>query len=271
MKSKTEWAAQAARNLTAVREGQPLVHNMTNFVVMNFTANILLAVGASPVMAHAENEVDEMVACAKALVLNIGTLDNVWIAAMLKAAKRATQLGVPVILDPVGAGATTLRTETAHRILAETRVSLVRGNASEIMALGGAVAKTKGVDSADNVAEAAERAVSLARELGVPVAMTGPVDYITDGRRQIQVANGHPLMESVTGTGCAATALIGAFAGVDADPVSAATTALAVWSLAGERAAEGGPGPGTFMIQLIDAVYALTEDAVLQGVRIQEE
>lgn len=271
MKSESDWATQAARNLMAVRESRPLVHNITNYVVMNFTANILLAAGASPVMAHAENEVEDMVACAKALVLNIGTLDNAWIAAMLKAAKRATQLGVPVILDPVGAGATTLRTETAHRILAETRVSLVRGNASEIMALGGAVAKTKGVDSVDNVAEAAERTVTLARELGVPVAMTGPEDFITDGRRQVQVLNGHPLMSTVTGTGCAATALIGAFAGVDPDPVSAATTALAVWSLAGERAAEGAPGPGTFMIRLIDAVHALSADTVIPGVRIQEE
>lgn len=139
------------------------------------------------------------------------------------------------------------------------------------MALGGAVAKTKGVDSVDNVAEAAERTVTLARELGVPVAMTGPEDFITDGRRQVQVLNGHPLMSTVTGTGCAATALIGAFAGVDPDPVSAATTALAVWSLAGERAAEGAPGPGTFMIRLIDAVHALSADTVIQGVRIQEE
>lgn len=271
MKSETEWAAQAARNLTAVRDNRPLVHNLTNYVVMNFTANILLAAGASPVMAHAENEVEEMVALAKALVLNIGTLDNAWIAAMIKAGKRARQLGVPVILDPVGAGATTLRTDTAHRILAETRVSIVRGNASEIMALGGGGGTTKGVDSADSVAAATEQAMALSRKLGVPVAITGPMDFITDGQRQVRVMNGHPLMCAVTGTGCAATALIGAFAGVDPDPVSAAATALAVWSLTGERAAEGAPGPGTFMIRLIDTLHTLTADTVIRGVRIQED
>lgn len=271
MKSRQEWAAQAAEDLKKIRATQPLVHNITNYVVMNFTANLLLAAGASPVMAHAENEVEEMVSYAKALVLNIGTLDDAWIASMLKAGKKATALGVPIILDPVGAGATKLRTETAQRILAETRVTLVRGNASEILALGGGTAKTKGVDSADSVAAAAERAVGLARELGVPVAITGAVDFITDGKRIVRVANGHPLMGGVTGTGCGATAIIGAFAGVDADPVSAAAAALAAYGLAGEHAADGAAGPGSFMIRFIDALHALTEEAVRMGCKIREE
>ena len=270
MKTTLEWAAQAAANLSRIRETKPLVHNITNYVVMNFTANLLLAAGASPVMAHAENEVEEMVAYAKALVLNIGTLDDAWIAAMLKAGKKATALGVPIILDPVGAGATRLRTDTAKRILAETRVTLVRGNASEILALGGGPAKTKGVDSADSVEEAAARAVGLAQELGVPVAITGAVDFITDGRRVVRVANGHPLMGCVTGTGCGATAIIGAFAGVDADPVSAAATALATYGLAGEHAADGAAGPGSFMIQFLDALHAASEEALLVGCRIRE-
>ena len=268
MKSRHEWAAQAAADLKKIRATQPLVHNITNYVVMNFTANLLLAAGASPVMAHAENEVEEMVSYAKALVLNIGTLDDAWIASMLKAGKKATALGVPIILDPVGAGATKLRTETAKRILAETRVTLVRGNASEILALGGGTAKTKGVDSADSVEAAAERAVGLARELGVPVAITGAVDFITDGQRVVRVANGHPLMGCVTGTGCGATAIIGAFAGVDPDPVSAAATALAFYGLAGETAADGAAGPGSFMIRFIDALYALTLEEVARGCRI---
>ena len=270
MKTTLEWAAQAAANLKRVRETKPLVHNITNYVVMNFTANLLLAAGASPVMAHAENEVEEMVAHAKALVLNIGTLDDAWIAAMLKAGRKATALGVPILLDPVGAGATRLRTDTARRILAETRVTLVRGNASEILALGGGTAKTKGVDSADSVEAAAARAVGLAQELGVPVAITGAVDFITDGRRVVRVANGHPLMGCVTGTGCGATAIIGAFAGVDADPVSAAATALATYGLAGEHAADGAAGPGSFMIQFIDALHAATEEELLVGCRIRE-
>ena len=270
MKSEAEWAARAAKNKQLVRETKPLVHNITNYVVMNFTANVLLAAGASPVMAHAPNEVEEMVSFAKALVLNIGTLDDAWIASMIKAGRKASALGVPIILDPVGAGATKLRTEAAKRILAETRVTLVRGNASEILALGGGAAKTKGVDAADSVDAAAERAVALAQELDVPVAITGPVDFITDGKRVVRVVNGHPLMGCVTGTGCGATAIIGAFAGVDADPVSAAATALAYYGLAGEYAADGAAGPGSFMIRFLDALHSLTLDEVLHGCKIRE-
>ena len=270
MKSESLRAAQAADNLKKIRATRPLVHNITNYVVMNFTANLLLAAGASPVMAHAENEVEDMVAFAKALVLNIGTLDDAWIASMLKAGKKATALGVPIILDPVGAGATRLRTEAAKRILGETRVTLVRGNASEILALGGGASQGKGVDAADSVEAAATRAVGLARELGVPVAITGAVDFITDGKRVARVANGHPLMACVTGTGCGATAIIGAFAGVDADPVSAAATALAYYGLAGEHAADGAAGPGSFMIRFIDALHALTEEDLLVGCKIRE-
>ena len=270
MKSESLRAAQAADNLKKIRATRPLVHNITNYVVMNFTANLLLAAGASPVMAHAENEVEEMVSFAKALVLNIGTLDDAWIAAMLKAGRRASALGVPIVLDPVGAGATKLRTEAARRILGETRVTLVRGNASEILALGGGAAKTRGVDAADSVDAAAERAGALARELGVPVAITGAVDYVTDGRRVVRVANGHPLMGCVTGTGCGATAIIGAFAGVDADPVSAAATALAYYGLAGEYAADGAAGPGTFAVRFLDALHGLTAEEVLHGCKIRE-
>lgn len=270
MNPQTAWAARAATNLEAVRFARPLVHNITNFVVMNFTANILLAAGASPVMAHAENEVEEMVSLARALVLNIGTLEDAWIAAMIKAGKRATQLGVPIILDPVGAGATRLRTAAARRILAETRVALVRGNASEILALDGGTARTKGVDSADSMEEASERSKALARELNVPVAITGPTDFITDGQRILCVANGHPLMGGVTGTGCGATAIIGAFTAVDPDPMSAAATALAYYGLAGEQAAAGAAGPGSFMIRFLDALHAQTPAELEQGARIRE-
>ncbi|HPC19885.1 MAG: hydroxyethylthiazole kinase [Kiritimatiellae bacterium] len=270
MNPKAEWAARAAINLEAVRFARPLVHNITNFVVMNFTANVLLAAGASPVMAHAENEVEEMVSLARALVLNIGTLEDAWIAAMVKAGTRAMQLGVPIILDPVGAGATRLRTAAARRILTETQVALVRGNASEILALGGGEAKTRGVDSADSVEAAAERANALARELSVPVAITGTLDFITDGCRTLRVANGHAMMGGVTGTGCGATAIIGAFAAVDPDPVSAAATALAYYGLAGEQAAAGATGPGSFLIRFLDALHALTPAELERGARIQE-
>lgn len=261
---------QAAANLNKLRETRPLVHNITNFVVMNFTANILLAAGASPVMAHAENEVEEMVGFARALVLNIGTLTDDWVDAMVKAGQKATSLGVPIILDPVGAGATALRTTAAKRILAETSVSLVRGNASEILALAGAQANSKGVDAADSVEQATEQAIRLAAELKVPVAITGPQDLITDGSRVIRVNNGHPLMSCITGTGCGATAIIGAFSGVDPDPVSAAATALSYYGLAGERAAVDASGPGSFMIRFLDALYNLTPEELERDARISE-
>jgi len=265
-----QFAAAAARNLAAVREQRPLIHNITNFVVMNFTANALLAMGASPVMAHAPNEVEEMVALAGALVLNIGTLTDEWVETMILAGKQASRRYVPIILDPVGAGATGLRTRTAQRIVAETRVQVVRGNASEILALRGASSSTRGVDSTAAVDDAAEAASLLAHALGTTLAITGPVDLITDGNRRLRVYNGHPLMATVTGTGCAATAIIGAFLAVDPDPVSAAATGLAYFGLVGERAAERASAPGSFMIQLLDNLYTMTPEELRQGCKIVE-
>jgi hydroxyethylthiazole kinase len=263
-------ARQAADNLSRIRQNKPLIHNITNYVVMNSSANVLLACGASPVMAHAENEVEELVACAAALVLNIGTLSDRWIAAMLKAGRRATELGKPIVLDPVGAGATSLRTATAQAILAATRVGVLRGNASEILALARQDAQTKGVDSVHSVAEAAEAASCLARELGTTLAITGPVDLVTDGSRTVTIIGGHPLMPYVTGTGCAASAIIGAFLAVDADPLSAAATGLAFFGIAGEKAGAAAKGPGSFMVHLLDALYNLTPEEVAQQCRIHE-
>lgn len=261
---------QAAENLRAIRQSRPLIHNITNFVVMNYTANALLACGASPVMAHAENEVEEMVAHARALVLNIGTLTDLWVDSMLKAAQKATQLGIPIILDPVGSGATSLRTTSAKAILSQSTVSVVRGNASEILSLAGQGAATKGVDAIHSVQDAAQFAGPLARELGVTLAITGPVDMVTDGQLVLTIEGGHELMAQVTGTGCTASALVGAFQAVDPDPVSATATALAFFGLAGEMAAEKSSGPGTFMIQLLDALYAITPEYLAKRCRIHE-
>lgn len=262
-------AAKAAENLAAIREKKPLIHNITNFVVMNYTANALLAMGASPVMAHAQDEVEEMVAFAGALVLNIGTLTDDWITSMIKAGKKASDLGIPIILDPVGSGATTLRTASARKIIAETRVGVIRGNASEILSLRHADSKTKGVDSVHSVDEAAETARILAEELRTTLAITGPVDLITDGQRVVRVSNGHPLMGYVTGTGCTATVTIGAFLAVDEDPVSATATALAFFGLAGETAAKTSAAPGSFMIQMLDALYTITPVDLEQGCKIE--
>ncbi|MBV5319053.1 MAG: hydroxyethylthiazole kinase [Desulfobulbaceae bacterium] len=266
----SQLAGKTAENLLKIRQNKPLIHNITNFVVMNYTANVLLACGASPVMSHAENEVEEMVAFAGALVLNIGTLTDPWIAAMLKAGRKASQLGTPIVLDPVGSGATTLRTSAAKQILNETRVSVVRGNASEILSLAGRDSKTKGVDAIHSVADAAGAAGQLARELGTTLAITGLVDLVTDGRRIVTIEGGHNLMPYVTGTGCSATAIIGAFLAVDADPVSAAATGLAFFGIAGETAGTTAAGPGTFMIHLLDALYTLTPEEVARRCRISE-
>jgi hydroxyethylthiazole kinase len=188
---------------------------------------------------------------------------------MIKAGKKASELGTPIILDPVGSGATPLRTDSAKKIIDQTDVSVIRGNASEILSLRQAASKTKGVDSIHSVEEAARAATLLARELDTTLAITGPVDLVTDGSRVVRVANGHPLMGYVTGTGCTATAIIGAFLAVDSDPLSATATALAYFGLAGEVAARHASAPGSFMIQMIDALYAITAEELKNGGKIE--
>jgi hydroxyethylthiazole kinase len=260
---------KAAANLEAVRTKKPLIHNITNFVVMNYTANALLACGASPVMAHAAEEVEEMVSFAGALVLNIGTLTRSWVDAMLIAGRKANELKVPIILDPVGSGATRLRTESAKRLINELSVSVIRGNASEVLSLAQEGSRTKGVDSIHRVDEAEAAALALATELNTTLAITGPVDLITDGQRVCRVSNGHELMGFVTGTGCTATAMIGAFLSVDREPVSATATALAYFGLAGEKAAALSKGPGSFQIALLDALFSMDADSLRHGARIE--
>ena len=258
-------ALKAAENLSKIRESNPLVHNITNYVVMNYTANALLSLGASPVMAHAENEVEEMASFAGALVLNIGTLSDPWIRAMISAGAKARSLGTPVILDPVGSGATALRTRTATRLIREAGVTLIRGNASEILSLQQAGSRTRGVDAVDTVEEAATMTSALATELGATIAITGPEDIVTDGARTAKIRGGHPLMARVTGTGCTATAITGAFAAVDPDPFTAACSALAFFGMAGQKAAEKASAPGSFMIALLDALYTLTPEELHTG------
>jgi hydroxyethylthiazole kinase len=262
-------ADKAARNLSDLRNQKPLVHNITNFVVMNVTANSLLAMGASPVMAHAPNEVEEMVSFAGALVLNIGTLTDDWVDAMETAARKAGGNSIPIVLDPVGSGATALRTRSAKRLIDASALSVIRGNASEILSLRDRNSKTKGVDSIHSVEEAEDAAKILAAELETTLAITGPVDLVTDGQRVLRIANGDAMMAYVTGTGCMATATIGAFLAVDEDPVTATATALAYFGLAGEMAAATAKAPGSFMVALLDALYLLTPKELKEGCRIE--
>lgn len=262
-------AHKAAENLKRLREKKPLIHNITNYVVMNYTANALLACGASPVMAHAQEEVEEMVSLAGALVLNIGTLTPYWIDSMLKAGKRANELNTPIILDPVGSGATKLRTDSAKRLIDELSVSVVRGNASEVLSLAREGSRTKGVDSIHSVDDAAEAALTLSRELNTTLAITGAVDLVTDGKDIHRVSNGHELMGYVTGTGCTATVVIGAFLAVDQNALTATTTGLAYFGLAGEKAASKVSTPGSFQVGLLDALYSIDEKQMQEGAKIQ--
>lgn len=251
-------------DVAAIRQKAPLIHNITNYVVMNNTANALLALGASPVMAHAEPEVEQMVGYAGALVLNIGTLSDHWISAMKVAAKRAKDLKIPIVLDPVGSGATEYRTSTARGLVEEFRPSIIRGNGSEIMSLCSEDAKTKGVDSADSSDAALEAARILNRETGSIVCITGETDYIVGGPEVHAVANGHVMMTRVTGLGCTASALCGAFAAVNTNADQAAAHAMAVMGIAGEMAASNSQGPGSLQMAFIDSLYLMTE-ADIQG------
>jgi hydroxyethylthiazole kinase len=258
-----------AASLRAIRAQRPLVHQITNYVVMNETANITLAVGASPVMAHALGEVADMASVASAVVLNIGTLSPEWVEAMVLAGRAANRTGAPVVLDPVGAGATRLRTDAARRILDEVSVSIVRGNAAEIAALAGEAAEIRGVDSV-SAGDPRRLAETAARALGCTVAVTGPVDHVAGPGGRASVHNGAPLLSQVTGTGCMATAICGCFAAVNRDdPLRAAVEALAAFGVAAEHAAEGARGPGSFHVNLYDSVAGLDPDSLDAAARIE--
>jgi hydroxyethylthiazole kinase len=264
-------SVSAAAALRSLREQKPLVHQITNYVVMNETANATLALGALPVMAHAPEEVEEMASVAGALVLNIGTLSQPWIEAMLLAGKAANTAGVAVVLDPVGAGATRFRTDTAKRILDQVDVAIVRGNAAEVATLAGRQAEIRGVESIAAADSGARLARDAATALGVVAAVTGPVDHVSDGDRVLAVGNGHELLGTVSGTGCMATAVTGSFAAVRKDaPLEAATEALVAFGVAGEDAADGAHGPGSFHVALYDALYNLDPDTLDDRARVQE-
>jgi len=238
---------------------------------MNSTANALLAIGASPVMAHAVEEVEEMVGIASALVINIGTLSSHWIDAMFKAARAAKAAGKPFILDPVGAGATRLRTDTVVNLIREVPPDIIRGNASEILALQIAESKTKGVDAQHTAEAALESARALSRQYGCVVSISGAEDLIIADKTVLRVQNGDPLMPKVTGLGCTATALTGAFAAVNPSALEAAGHAMAVMGIAGEMAAEKASGPGSLQMFFIDALYQLGEEEIRNRLKMTQQ
>ncbi len=262
-----DFGQKAAESLKLIRKKKPLIHNITNLVTMNVTANALLAVGASPVMAHAHNEVEDMLSLSDALVLNLGTLSDDRVFSMLKAGKKASQLQLPVILDPVGSGSTTFRTASAKNLIEKVNIRVIRANPSEILSLVNRDSKTRGVDSCHSVDDACMAAKKLAKELNSTLAITGQADLVTDGNRVIRILNGHPLMGCITGSGCMATAIIAAFVSVASDVPGAVASALAFFGLAGEIAGRGAVGPGTFMVKLLDALYTITPGDLEKGAR----
>lgn len=264
MKQRIE---EFASDFQRIRQEKPLIHQITNFVVQNETANITLCIGALPVMAWEQEEVAEMVAHAGALLLNVGNIG--WADSMIVAARRANELGIPVVLDPVGAGATKPRTDAIRRIINEAQVSIIRGNSAEIGILAGVGGQIKGVEAVGGNEGILEAAKDLARREGMVVSVTGAEDIVTDGERVAIIRNGHPLMATVTGTGCMSTTVTASFAAVQEDYFLAATGALVCYGLAGEKAAAiSGDRPGSFHVALYDSIYSLTEDDIAGGAKV---
>jgi len=254
---------ETAELMKLVRKKRPLVHHITNYVTVNDCANITLCAGGSPVMAETPEEVEEMVGHASALVLNIGTLVGRTLDTMIIAGAAANRKGIPVILDPVGVGATRYRMSAIRKILDEVKVSVIKGNAGEIGALAGAGGRVRGVDSDGLDADPVETCKALSKKTGSVVVMTGAVDIITDGKRVAVVNNGHEMMASISGTGCMAASVIGCYAGCTDDMVVASAAAIAVFCIAGYKAAKRSMGPGTFITNLKDEMANLTPNEVI--------
>jgi hydroxyethylthiazole kinase len=270
-----EACSRIAALLLFLREEKPLVHHITNYVTANDCANITLAIGASPVMADDINEVQDITAISSALVINLGTLSKQRLESMLAATKKANELGIPIVLDPVGVGATAFRLEAAKRIISQIKISVIRGNLSEIKALRGMNSKSKGVDTSEVLGcgkndEAAAVAKTLACELNASVAITGAVDLVTDGSRLFRLENGNSLMSKVTGTGCMCTSLIASFLGAGGDNLTAALAGVVSMGIAGDiafkRLDTSFEGTGSLKVYIHDAIYKLSpQDIVNRG------
>jgi hydroxyethylthiazole kinase len=257
-------------DLEHIRADEPLIHNITNYVVMNSTANALLAVGASPIMAHALEEVADIARHTKALVINIGTLSSQWIDSMHVAMKAAADAGVPIVFDPVGVGATEYRTDTALSLLGCVKPSVIRGNAAEIKALTREQAEIKGVDSREDSESARAAAKILSREYNCVVCVSGRKDLVVSPHEAASICNGHQMMTRVTGLGCTASALVGAFVAVNPHHFQAAAHAMAIMGIAGEIAAEHCDGPASLQLRFIDLLYSLTQRDIKEHLKVEQ-
>lgn len=268
--------------LQNIKAKKPLVHHITNYVTVNDCANVALAIGGSPIMADDIGEVEDIVGLSSALVVNMGTLNERTIKSMLTAGKKANALGVPVIFDPVGAGASDLRNRTAQMMINEVELAVIRGNMSEIKSISGLESKTKGVDvserdivQAKDLEHASNIARKLSNNLNCVIAITGATDIISDGKKAFFIDNGHPMLSSITGTGCMCTSLIGVYSAVTDDYLSAATAGVSSMGIAGEIAyhklIKNEEGSGGFRIKLMDSIYRLSADDIMKRGKINEE
>ena len=256
--------------LNEIRNNSPLVHNITNYVVMNNTANALLSVGASPVMAHSLDEVEDIISISSSLVINMGTLSELWVDSMIKAGKKANELKKPIVFDPVGIGASSYRTEIAKEIIKKTSPCVIRGNASEIMVLAQLSSVTKGVDSTAKTVEALDGAIQLSKELNNTVVVSGETDYIVTRNKVSSVNNGREIMSKVTGMGCTATSVIGASVAVEDDVHEAAVFSMALMGVAGEIAESKSIGPGSFQISFLDTLSSVSSKIISDNARIND-
>jgi len=269
--------SNASGLINNIREAKPLVHHITNYVTVNDCANITLAIGASPIMADDIEEVKEIIAISQALVLNIGTLNKRTIDSMLETGEKANALKIPVVLDPVGAGASELRNKTVSKLLEQINFSVIRGNMSEIRFIAGLSATTKGVDASaadleGSMQNGIDMAKTLADKLGCVIAITGATDIISNGKQTVCIKNGHKMLSSVTGTGCMCTSLIGSACGATSDYFLAAASGILYMSVAGEIAFEstGRKGNGSFHIAVIDEISKLNAETVHRRAKIYE-
>ncbi|NRF94640.1 hydroxyethylthiazole kinase [Paenibacillus frigoriresistens] len=260
--------------LAKVREQSPLVHNITNIVVTNFTANGLLALGASPFMAYAHEEAADVAKLSGAVVLNIGTLDESVVKSILIAGKSANESGVPVVFDPVGAGATAYRTSAAQRIIQEVKLTVLRGNVAEVANVVGETWSIKGVDAGAGEGNVISLAQKAATKLGCIVVITGKDDVISDGQITYVASNGHPMLTKITGAGCLLGSVIGAFlAGAEQQRIEAVTEALAFYGVAAEIAAEkkAAEGPGSFQVEFLNQLALVSVETLQQRAKIQKQ
>jgi hydroxyethylthiazole kinase len=272
---KGEALDKYAKIIGSVRSRKPLVHHITNYVTVNDCANVTLAIGASPIMADAIEEAPEIAAISSAVVLNIGTLNDRVLASMIAAGRRANELRIPVVFDPVGAGASKFRNDSVASILSEVKASVIRGNVSEIGFILGLGMSARGVDASesDSASDASEIASGTAKKLGCTVAVTGAVDAVSDGSRTVLIKNGHPAMAGITGTGCMCSSLTGSFCGASPDTLfESVASAVTAMGIAGEIAFEraGHLGNGSFRAALIDAVSRMDASALRQRAKLYE-